>query len=217
MDIYSFPTFNLTKILLTAEEANTPYTLHLLNAEKAEHKTSEHLARQPLGKVPAIVLNDQAYFESNAICRLIADKYAPALYGKTPEQRALTNQWIDFMALHAGRWLATVLFEEVIGPVFFKSETNKKALTEAIHFLSEQLPVLDKQLQKQPYLTGNLLSVADLVAFSYFETITYCSTDISAYTAICEWLDNIKARNSYRQAMSKLPGNATFATLLNSR
>ena len=57
MDIYSFPTFNLTKVLLTAEEAGVEYTLHLLDPMQGEHKSPEHMARHPLGKVPVIAVS----------------------------------------------------------------------------------------------------------------------------------------------------------------
>ena len=41
MKIYSFPTFNLLKVLLTAEELNLDYELHLLDATKGEHKSPD--------------------------------------------------------------------------------------------------------------------------------------------------------------------------------
>jgi len=211
VDIYSFPTFNLTKILLTAEEAGVEYKLHLIDPQKGEHKSPEHLARHPLGKVPAVEIDGQSYFESNAICRLIADKYAPQLIGDTPEQRALVNQWIDFMALHIGQWLQVVFFEEKIGPAFFRKETSQSAIEEAKNFLKEQLPVLNAQLQKQEYLVGSSPMLADFVAVSYFETVELCSVDISDFSAIRSWMDRMLARRSYSKAMSLMPGGSTFA------
>ena len=67
MNIYSFPTFNLAKILITAEELNLDYQLHLLDAKQGDHKKPEHIARHPLGRVPAIELNGRHYIESNSI------------------------------------------------------------------------------------------------------------------------------------------------------
>lgn len=211
MEIYSFPTFNLTKILLSAEEAGVSYKLHLIDPQKGEHKSPEHLARHPLGKVPAVEIDGQSYFESNAICRLIADKYAPQLIGDTPEKRALVNQWIDFMALQIGQGLQVVFFEEKIGPTFFRKKTNQLAIEEAKRSLKEQLPVLNTQLQQHEYLIGNSPTLADFVAVSYFETVELCSTDISDFDAICSWIERMFARGSYSKAMAKMPGGSTFA------
>lgn len=215
MDIYSFPTFNLSKILVTAEEAGADYTLHMLDPQQGQHKAPEHIARHPLGKVPAIEIEGQPYFESNAICRYIAEKYSPALYGETPEQRILVNQWMDFMALHVGRWLQTVFFEEKIGPAYFQTKTNPEAIAEAVNFLGEQLPVLEKQLQRHEYLAGSSPTIADFAAAAYFETVEFSSVDISVYPAISAWLEKIYARASYRKAMSQMPGGSAFAALRN--
>ncbi len=99
MNIYSFATFNLTKLLLTAEELGIPSQLHLLDAMKGEHKTPAHLARHPMGKVPAVEINGQHYFESNSICRLMAELNGNKLYGNSPEEHAHVNEWGNLLAL----------------------------------------------------------------------------------------------------------------------
>lgn len=213
MDIYSFPTFNLNKILVSAEEAGAPYTLHLLDPQQGEHKSPEHMARHPLGKVPAVEIDGQCYFESNAICRYVAEKYAPKLIGDTPEQRLLTNQWVDFVTSHLGRWLQTVFFEERVGPAFFGAQTNQEAIEEATKFLAEQLPVLESQLQMHEFIAGAQITIADIVAAAFFETIEYSSVDLSAYPAVAAWADKMFARASYIRALSLLPGGTTFPQL----
>lgn len=213
MNIYSFPTFNVTKILITAEEAQTPYTLHLMNPMTGDHKLPEHLARHPLGKVPAIELDGRHYFESNAICRLIAEKFAPNLYADTPEQRAEINLWMDFMAQHIGRWLSVPFLEEVMAPAVFDRPSNTAAIAEAKQFLDEQLPVLDAQLQGRTFLADNRLSIADAVGGSYFETVDYSSVDLDPYPNIQRWLDTLRARPSYVNAVAQLPGGKTFGLL----
>ena len=210
MHIYSFPTFNLTKVLLTAEEAEVPYTLHLLDLQKGEHKSPEHMARHPLGKVPAVEIEGTNYFESNAICRLIAEKYAPSLYADTPEKRAMINLWLDFMSQHIGRWIAVPMFEETLGPAFLGRQPDAAAIAEAKGYLDEQLPVLDQQLAQDGYLANGALSIADLVGCCYFETIPYCSVDLDSYPNIVRWLDTLQSRPAYARAVAGLPGGKTF-------
>lgn len=213
MQIYSFPTFNLTKILLTAEEAGEPYQLNLLDLSQGEHKTPEHIERHPLGKVPTVEIEGRNYFESNAICRLIAERNDNKLYGNSAEQRAVVNQWADLVTSHIGRWLTVMFFENNIKPFLLGGESNTIATDEAQTFLSQQLPVLENQLTSNTFVAGEEYSITDIIAFSYFSTCEHSGVDLSLYPKITQWLNSIKQRPSYARAMENLPGNDIFSIL----
>lgn len=212
MNIYSFATFNLTKLLLTAEELGMPYELHLLDPMKGEHKSPEHLARHPLGKVPAVEINGQYYFESNSICRLMAELNGNKLYGNTPEERAHINEWVDMIGYHIGRWLTVYFYEELVKPVLMNGQpANKAALEEAAGFLKQQLPALEQGLSKHAFITGDKITIADIIGFSMLDIAEYTSADLSAYPHIRQWYNAIKARPSYSRAMAKIPQGKMFA------
>jgi glutathione S-transferase len=212
MNIYSFATFNLTKLLLTAEELGMPYQLHLLDPMKGEHKTPEHLARHPMGKVPAVEINGQYYFESNSICRLMAELNGNKLYGNSPEERAHINEWIDMIGYHIGRWLTVYFFEELVKPVLMKDQKpSETALKEAGDFLKQQLPVLEQALSKHAFISGDKFTIADTIGFSMLEIAEYTSVDMSSYPQIDKWYSAIKARPSYAHAMAKMPQGSIFA------
>jgi len=212
MNIYSFPTFNLTKLLLTAEELGTPYQLHLLDAMKGEHKTPAHLARHPMGKVPAVEINGQHYFESNSICRLMAELNGNKLYGNTAEEHAHVNEWIDMIGYHIGRWLTVYFFEELVKPILMKGQApSETALKEAAGFLAQQLPVLEQALGKHVFITGDKITIADTIGFSMLDIAEYTSVDLSTYPNIKKWYNSMKARPSYSRAMAKMPQGKMFA------
>lgn len=213
MNIYSFPTFNLTKILLTAQELKEDYQLTLLDITKGEHKTEEHLARHPLGKVPAVEIDGNNYFESNAICRLLCERNNNEFYGDAVEQRALVNQWVDMATLHVGRWLTVVFFERIVKPALFDGESNQVAIEEAENYLSQQLPVIEKQLEMNSWLAGSKYSIADIIAFSYLTTIELSGISLDKYPKLKQWFFSIKNRSSYTKAMSHFPNNDMFSLL----
>lgn len=75
--VYGAAASTCTKRVLTAlEEKNVSYELVPVNFAVAEHKSPEFLKKQPFGKIP--VLEDDGFlvFESRAICKYIAKKYA---------------------------------------------------------------------------------------------------------------------------------------------
>lgn len=213
MNIYSFPTFNLVKVLLTAEELGLDYQLHLLDAQAGEHKAPEHLQRHPLGKVPAVEIDGNHYFESNSICRLLAERSGNQLYADTPEARARINQWIDLMAQHIGRHLVTLTFEEVVKPKALGASPDDGAVEAATQFLAAQLPVIEKQLSAHPFLAGDQLTIADLIAFSYCQTHELTSASFDDFPAVLEWYQRIKGRPAVERAMEQLPGGKLFTFL----
>ena len=86
---------NPTKVRLYLAEKEAGGTLLdisqvSVNLPKGEQKTSAHLARNPLGKVPVLELDDGSYLtESLAIIEYLEERYPePPLIGHTPLERA---------------------------------------------------------------------------------------------------------------------------------
>jgi glutathione S-transferase len=192
LTIYGAPTFNATKIVLTAEELGLSYDYVHIDLRKGEQKSPDHLLRHPLGKVPAIEYNGKPLFESNSICRFLAANESSPLYTGNAYQLAVIDQWADLMAHHTGRWLGIFYFQEFITPRFFKSEPNQEALAEARGFLDEQFPIIDKHLSTNQYFAGDVLTLADTIAFSYFYTHEMSSVDFSEHENISQWYSAIR-------------------------
>lgn len=205
MKIYSFPTFNAGKILLTAEELGLDYEWVQIDLATGEHKSEAHLARHPLGKVPVLEYEDEFYIESNAICRFLANLNGNRLYAGEPKTRARIDAWIDFMASHTGRWLGAILFEEVVREKLMGAGARQETLDEAHGFLHEQLPVVERALQTNAYLVGDDLSIADIVAINYFYTAEFSSVDLSSYPAIETWYQGIRGRPSFDRMLAQSP------------
>src|SRR5215216_2978564 len=78
------------------EELGVPY--ELVRLESADTKTPEYLAVHPLGRVPALVDDGVALFESAALYLHLADKYGEGKMAPAPGtiERGLYYQWILF-------------------------------------------------------------------------------------------------------------------------
>ncbi|UZJ50686.1 hypothetical protein CBS101457_000006 [Exobasidium rhododendri] len=96
---------NALKAAILLEKLGLTYRLVPLEAfsDDAEKgmKGSKYLAINPNGRVPAIVdheANDFAVWESGAILLYLTDVYDKEgqFYGRTPQERATTAQWLSF-------------------------------------------------------------------------------------------------------------------------
>ena len=116
----------------------------------------------PMGKVPAVVINGEPLFEAAAICTYLADLVPDKglIAASGTRERALHLQWVSFALteLEAYLWSNArntfVLPEEKRITTLF--EQNNKAFTHAAK-------VLDKALENVDYLVGNRFSVTDIL------------------------------------------------------
>ena len=200
LKIYGFETFNALKVVLTAECLEIPYQYVYLDPSKGEHKSEENLKRHPMGKVPVIEWDDKVLFESDAICRYLGNR-TERLYGETIWERALIDQTIDMVAFHQGRWLSSFFFEEVVKPKFGKEEKDPAKLEEATKWLSQQMPILEKQLEKSGYLVGEGLSIADIVAWSYCTITLNTSYPLENHPILYKWFLKLQEMEPFKRGM----------------
>lgn len=116
----------------------------------------------PMGKVPAVVINGEPLFEAAAICTYLAD-LAPEkglIASSGTRERALHLQWVSFALTEMEAYLWSnarntfVLPEEQRITALFVQ--NKKAFRHAAK-------VLDKALENTDYLVGDRFSVTDIL------------------------------------------------------
>jgi glutathione S-transferase len=156
-------------------------------------RTPEFLARNPVGKVPALVLPDgRALSESNAmLCYLAegspmlpADRYA----------RALVLQWMFFEQYSHEPYIATVRF----WIKFLKKEREwAEKIAEARTKGVAALGVMEQQLVKTPFLTGERYTVADIALYAYTHVAHEGGYAMDDYPAVQRWIARVEAQPGF--------------------
>merc|ERR550537_1573724 len=100
MKLYTYPyAVRAFKVLIAAEYAGVPVEVAPDFQMGVTNKTPAFLKLNPAGTVPTLELADgTGIFESNAIMRYVARLSDNGLFGASPVQAALVEQWIDFAA-----------------------------------------------------------------------------------------------------------------------
>ncbi|HZZ34566.1 MAG TPA: glutathione S-transferase, partial [Caulobacteraceae bacterium] len=82
------------RIFLAEKGVDLPETP--VDLMKREHKSPEHVARNSLGQVPTLELDDGTMIsETVAICRYFEETNPePSLFGKTPAEKANVDMWV---------------------------------------------------------------------------------------------------------------------------
>jgi len=184
-----------------AEVLGADYKLHLLDPRARAHKTPEHLARHPMGKVPTLTHDGRSLFEGATICRYMAAVENSKLYPDDLYDRAIVDQWIDFFSQHLGRWINSLYFHNVLGPRLGK-EPQQDAVDEASGFATSQAETVDKHLGENEYLCGANLTIADPYAFAYIRAAENVGFSMDPFPSIIAWHDKLKARPDVQKAES---------------
>ncbi len=82
------------------EEIGAPYETKLIDFAKREHKSTDYLKINPMGKIPAIVHRGVAVTESAAICAYLADAFPEAGLAPAVDDpvRGTYYRWLFFGA-----------------------------------------------------------------------------------------------------------------------
>ena len=157
------------------EEIDEPY--EAVRVAREERRSPEHLARHPLGRVPALQLDDGTYlFESAAICLHLADLYPDAdLIGPLgSDERGLVYQWVLFSVT------------ELEGPLFrWRQELREnRSETPSKDRFAQAAAVAEKAIGAGPWLLGEKLTV------------------LAEWPGLQEYVERGKARPAYAAAQA---------------
>jgi glutathione S-transferase len=172
------------------------YKWRVINLREGEHKQEWFLKINPVGKVPAIDDDGFYLFESNSICKYLADKHASALYPKDVQKRAVVDQWIDYISFHISANLMPVVYNRVFAPRMGRP-VNERAITDGLEFLKQYLPLLEDRLARQTQVVGAETTLADIVLLSILEPAEVAQFDLGVYPKLSAWRAGLKKQKFY--------------------
>ncbi|CAK9160768.1 unnamed protein product [Ilex paraguariensis] len=194
------------RVMVCLVEMGVDFELIHVDLESGEHKRPEFLLRQPFGQVPAIEDGEFRLFESRAIIRYYAAKYAsngPNLLGTTLEERALVDQWLEVEAHNFNDLVYAVVLQLVVLPRMGEN-SNMAVVHNCQKKLEKVLDVYEQRLSKSSYLAGDSFTLADL---SHLPGIRYVMNEAGLGHLVTErknvnsWWINISNRPSWKKVM----------------
>ena len=165
---------------------------------KREHKSPEHRARNPLGQIPTLELdNGSTISETVSICRYFeAIHPEPPLFGTTPFEIATIDMWIrriEFVVMapvgnywrHAHPRTAALLTQ-------FKDfgQSNVETYAGAQKFL-------DRELEGRDFIAGDSFGMADICALSTVDFASWIGLPLEPERSnLAAWHARVSARPS---------------------
>lgn len=152
---------NVRKVLWTLDELGLGYDREDWGMGFTPTDRPEFLALNPNGLVPVLIDEHGPLWESNTICRYLAQRYGDGfLLPADPRGRAGVEQWMDWQATELNptwRYAFLALSRKTAG---FDDPEQIAASTKA---WNNQMTLLEDQLNKTgAYAAGEALSLADV-------------------------------------------------------
>lgn len=190
------PTPRRVRIFLAEKDIEMEYVQ--VDLAKGENLSPEMRAKNPIGKVPVLELDDGTCIgESDAICLYFeALQPQPALMGETPQEKGVIAMW--------QRQIEMCLFNQI--GMCFQHTTGyfKDRMTPVPEFgrvsgknASQYLNVLDKRLADNEFMAGDKFSIADitgLCAVDFGRVVDIRITD--KQINLKRWYEQISGRPS---------------------
>ncbi|KAK5870676.1 hypothetical protein PBY51_003602 [Eleginops maclovinus] len=204
LDLHSQP---CRSVFLFAKAVGIPFEFKLVELS-AGHQYSEEFGKiNIMRKVPVMKDGSFVLTESVAILKYMLQKHSSSVadhwYPADLQQRACVNEYLSWQHMNLRAQGSKVFLLRALFPVIMGSEVPKEKMDAAVQDLNQSLQMLeDKFLQNKPFIVGDKISLADLVAI------------VEIMQPVATGLDLFEGRpklTTWRERVKKAIGEKLFA------
>ncbi|MGC4252334.1 MAG: glutathione S-transferase family protein [Sphingobium sp.] len=183
---------NVKKVVWFAQEIGLPFVRHDVGGKFGMNDA--YLAMNPNALIPTIEDGDLVLWESNAILRYLAHRYAPeSLWPSDPVIRAAGDKWMDWQ----------FSFANAQRPVFHglirtkPEDRNAELIAQSIRASGKAMLILDRALAGQPWLSGEAFGLADVPMGVFAHTFFTLDMERPDVPNVRAWYDRLRERPAY--------------------
>ena len=177
---------NCLKVKWTARRLGIPFEWREADVMTGVTRTPDHLALNPAGQVPVVILDDgRPLAQSNAIILHLAE--GSDLIPEDAYERARMLEWMFWEQYSHEPTIAVARFRmKFLGQPRDSLDPQLMARGEAA------LARLELGLKSSPFLVGDRLSLADVALVAYTRWAHEGGFDLVSYPAIREWVGRVE-------------------------
>lgn len=198
LDFYFHATPNSMKVALLLEELGLAYTVRPVDIFKGEQHEAAFRRINPNGKLPALVIDDTAVFDSHAILLYLADRHER--FGSAAEpNRAQVLSWLQMVATGLSPFSG-----QAAHFLHYAPEDLPYARNRYVKEVERHYAVLDAHLAQSAYLAGEAYSIADMVLWGWAISAPFVfgARGLEDYPNVARLVAAINARPAAVRAMA---------------
>ena len=200
MKLYFFPVApNPTKVRVYLAEKGLEVPQELVNLREGEHRKPDFLAKNPMGKLPVLELDDgTSLTESLAIIEYFEEIHPePSMWGDTPAERARARALERHCDIGVLQCLARFV-HATNSPLGLPADPPVAEASRSA--LEEGLRVLDDKIGEGPFVAGDRVSVADCTLHAALNFGQFFDVKLdSRFGNVTRWWERFRQRPSTQQ------------------
>lgn len=203
LTFYFAPMSTATTVHWTLEELGIPYEREQVDLVSDADKKKKLGPINPNLKVPVLVHDGVAIFESAAIQIYLGETFGvdKGLFPAPGPKRGEALKWLVWANVSLGdamgRWLLNTSERSP------KEQQNAAAGAAARADVDTHLAMLEAALAARRYLLGDAISVVDFHLASFLHWVTMCGVDLAPFPKTAAWLANCTARPAYTKLVQQ--------------
>ena len=179
---------NCYKVRLILAHLLRPFQTVEVSSLDGSTRRPEFLAKNPIGKVPTVRLDDGRYLaESNAILLHFAE--GSALLPTDAYARAKVYEWLFFEQYSHEPAIAVRRALNVYPER--GAEATPPRMAQLLEAGNRALAVMERRLAAAEWLAGDAFSIADISLYAYTHMATGGGYDLRPYPGIGRWLARV--------------------------
>lgn len=191
LTLYGASASRAHRVLWMLKELAVPFEHVPTDFLRGGTRTEEFLAVNPNGRVPVLVDDGRAIFESLAINLYLARKFGGPL--------APADQWEEGQAVQWSFWAVTEVEKPLLLAacnrfLFAEADRDPQEAQQMMQRLDRPFRVLDRHLARHTHVLGNRLTVADINIAAMMSLIPLADLPIADYPRLAAWLEDCLER-----------------------
>ncbi len=189
--LYGLAASRAVRVIWMLQELKLAYDHDPISFADPRLKDSPYVDVNPNARIPSLVVDGFAIYESLAINQYLAEKFGGPLAPVDAEERGLAAQWSLWVMTEIDKDITSWAFNVFIKP---EAERDASVARAALESLQRPLASLERSLTHRKFLMGGRFTVADLnVAATLYRGL---AMDLAAYPRVSQWLKECWAREA---------------------
>lgn len=168
LDFYYHPTPNPSKVALFLEESGLDYRLKPVDISKGDQHAPDFRALNPNGKVPVVVADGIATFDSSAILLQLARKTGRFLGDPSDAGQAELLSWLMFIASGVGPFTGQAIHFTHYAPPGQDYALHRYRFEAERHWA-----IVEAHLATRRYTLGDAYSIVDMSLWGWCRGLQY--------------------------------------------
>jgi glutathione S-transferase len=197
MQLFYTPNTISVSVAIALQEAGIPHELTLVDFKKSEQTSSEYLAKNPKGRVPTLVIDDDPLTETGALLEYVAAQAPDAKLVPTDQLLALKMRSVMF-------YLASTMHinhaHKMRGHRWANQSSSFEDMTAKVpETMATSAQYIEDECLIGPYVLGDVFSLADIYLFNICTWLEGDSVAVNNYPKITAHMALMETRPSVQK------------------